>query len=296
MSSEDCDQVPEEEVQKMRQDRGNADMEVNCDGGRCTVCTQDKVYSCVYEERSSIPCTDRGCAESVQCGVEEEEVCTVRPEALKDLGDSVPRELQPEKVPESKLRRRLTAIVLPALAAVAVVLFAVALFAWGAARVKRARKEAAEQAEVDRLERLKSAEMSLKTEPSVHGPDEPLTHPPPGPRFGTKIRLPLGRLGMGGVDTEEAARASTRRSSRNTPLRWTPRSHYRSVSDFDTDMSTAMDVNGQGEEGRYQVRGNLKRTRSRSVDGDKDQRDDDAGPTEKPSHYRIGSWGFPRIV
>lgn len=287
MSSENCDQMTEDELKKLQKIKDSKDIDSSCNDGRCSVCTRDTQYQCVYKQQTLLPCQGRECADSVQCGVEEESVCTVRPEVLVHV-DDLPEEHDPEKVDESKLRRRLTAFILPTVAVVISVIFSIALLSWVVVRVKRARKEAAQQAEEDCLEHTRSTQLSIKTDASANDEKDLLSPHGAGNRTTPRIRLPLplARLGLGGGDLEGSARSSGRRS------------HYRSVSDTDTDgpIGHGGYSHGGGEKAGYQARGALKRTRSRSVDGDKDVSGDEMGSSPGPHHYRHGSKGNAKFV
>jgi len=242
-------------------DNGFKDLEISCpkgskdDNDMCTVCEVEKEHECVLDDDIRPPCDGRGCADVVECGPEEESVCTIRPEALPFIGETSPKTHAPEKVPEHL--RRFTAYVLPGLGVAAGTIMLVALASWGTIRIRRAKREAAMADEEDDDEnkgdtprgtataRSHLSHESIPLSPATNQPNSSQNHP--------SFHLPLGAAKL---DPEAPAPYSGRRSARSAlsggRRLWTPRRGYQWMSNEDLDAPAAFARSRQDE--RYRSR------------------------------------------
>lgn len=275
MSSEVCVQVKQDELQAMN--LTNAVESDECRGGLCTVCEDRIDHLCSSQQGDSSPCMGRGCADGLVCGAEDEFVCSLRQGAFVSLSGDVVREHTPEKVPENKLRRSLKAVVLPTLGILSGVICSIALISWVTLHVKRARKEAADQAEEDRKNRRRF-ERANSAASSIHDEKHPLSaRRQPTIRVASPRMLSAlspRRLGFGTGRAEGSASSqpsSGRRSAREAPRRPRgSRTHYRSVSDVDVDGISCLPGEGIATVNTgYQASRTADRTRSRPVDIEK---------------------------
>lgn len=245
LSSQVCKKMSEAKLKK-KQKNGEVFEDVKCTDGKCSVCQMQTEYECVHGNDVSTPCEKEGCADGLLCGPEEEEVCTIRPEALLFIGDKEPEEHKPEKVDESLVR--FTAFILPTVGGVIGVLVVIALISYGTIRIRRARKETAARKHEDAYDEEEKPEgghggdltaRSALPEQDLPLPLSPCASPSQPSHHKPGFHLPLGSAKVEpDVTAPYSGRKSARRHSRGGSgcfRLFTPRSGYQSMTDVDLD-------------------------------------------------------------